>query len=375
MDASRIARTFPLVARPRPTCPPLEERVRRLHAQAVSAASERQGEGNITPAVAVLNLAALIASDCGDPHLARRLCWEHADAFLAIHPLSARHARFALEPVVNLARLQIRDGQPLAAYQLLDRLYRTVRARSTAVIADRELALRDLTATTEDQQAVCQWLWTVVLADGTRALAGAGRWSEAHEHAHRHQGIGDRLLDGRQVAVLAGVFEGNPADALTLLEASRVDEPWEQGVAGCLRLLCHHRLNRPTPRAAARAVLHYLESVPEPGLIVFRTRLALTCRTLTATAHPDITDKLTHPLIREVLESGDGYAAREVLRHRAVRHHLKPSETARLIHTVRTAGLGPNAMPDELRRTLLEAARLSAGVVSRAVNSAVNQGD
>jgi hypothetical protein len=57
----------------------------------------------------------------------------------------------------------------------------------------------DLTATQADRDEVRQWLWRVILADGARALITAGHWKEALAHVQRHHGVGERMLDGRQV--------------------------------------------------------------------------------------------------------------------------------------------------------------------------------
>src|SRR5213079_568106 len=100
----------------------------------------------------------------------------------------------------------------------------------------------------------CRWLWTVLLADGTRALAGAGRWKDALDHLQQHRGIGHRLLDGRQVAVLATCLTGDPAAALMLLEASAPAEPWEHAVAACLALACSLGHEGHDDEAAAAAI-------------------------------------------------------------------------------------------------------------------------
>ena len=64
---------FPLVQRPRPPGLPLQARIAELAALAA-----RTGQGTrqeqATSAARVLNKAALIASDCGVPALARDLC-------------------------------------------------------------------------------------------------------------------------------------------------------------------------------------------------------------------------------------------------------------------------------------------------------------
>lgn len=99
-----IAQRFPLVARFRPACLPLPERVGRL----VDLAQTAVKKGDQGLASAVYNQAALIASDLGLPGLARQMCHQHAAAYLDACPLPGMSAIRGLEPVVNLARLQIR---------------------------------------------------------------------------------------------------------------------------------------------------------------------------------------------------------------------------------------------------------------------------
>jgi hypothetical protein len=99
-----IAQRFPLVARFRPPCLPLPERVRGL-VELADTAVKKSDQGL---ASAAYNQAALIASDLGLPDLAREMCHQHAAAYLHACPLSGMSAIRGLEPVVNLARLQIR---------------------------------------------------------------------------------------------------------------------------------------------------------------------------------------------------------------------------------------------------------------------------
>ena len=96
---------FPLVARFRPPCLPLPARVRGL-VELADTAVKKSDQGL---ASAVYNQAALIASDLGLPDLAREMFHQHA-AYLHACPLSGMSAIRGLEPVVNLARLQIRVG-------------------------------------------------------------------------------------------------------------------------------------------------------------------------------------------------------------------------------------------------------------------------
>lgn len=197
------AQRFPLVARFRPACLPLPKRVRALVGLADTAVAETdQGVAS-----SVYNQAALIASDLGLPDLAREMCHEHAAAYLHACPLPAMSAIRGLEPVVNLARLQIRGGHADVGRQRLLDLYAAVEAGAPARFEGVAIPA-DLTATDKDRHEVVAWLWRVLLADGTRALATEGRWSEALAHIEAHRGVGKRMLDGRQVAVLASLVRG-----------------------------------------------------------------------------------------------------------------------------------------------------------------------
>jgi len=146
-------------------------------------------------------------------------------------PLDARTARLALEPVVNLARLPIRDGNGDAAYTLLDTLYQAVCNQADTVAGGIAIPASRLTRTPDDLRQIRRWLWTVHLADSPRALISAGRWHDALAHLETHNGIGQRLLDGRQVAVITRYLAADTSGALTLVQNSTATEPWEYVVA------------------------------------------------------------------------------------------------------------------------------------------------
>jgi hypothetical protein len=122
------AQRFPLVARFRPACLPLPERVRAL-ADLADTAVNKADQGL---ASAVYNQAALIASDLDLPDLARQMCHQHAAAYLHACPLPGMSAIRGLEPVVNLARLQIRAGRADEGRQRLLDLYGAVEAGADA---------------------------------------------------------------------------------------------------------------------------------------------------------------------------------------------------------------------------------------------------
>ncbi|WP_086824816.1 hypothetical protein [Streptomyces sp. NRRL B-24572] len=333
MDASKIARRFPLVARPRPACPPIAERLREI----TKLADTAERDGDLVQAAVTQNKAALIASDCGLPALARTLCWAHAEVYLqGPRPLSAHAARLALEPLVNLARLRIRASDGEAAYELLSDLFQAVSSRAPeATIDGRNLSLVDLTSSKDDLKKVVQWLWTVLLADGTRALISAGRWKEALRQVEKHNGIGGRLLDGRQVAVLSRLVDGEPEAALALLNTSRFTDSWEEDVASCLTVACLMAVGSGTvDSAVSHMIRRYLDGRIEPGLAVFRTRWGLTVLDLSANA-----ETVSQRLVNETLVAGDGYAARDLVEHSSEHQILTPQTRRALQATAQAAGL------------------------------------
>ncbi|WP_326742716.1 hypothetical protein [Streptomyces sp. NBC_01768] len=358
MDVSQIAKRFPLVARPRPACPPLAERVREV--TDLAAAAER--DGNVTSATVALNKAALIASDCGMPDLARSLCWRHTEVFLRAQPLGAQEARYALEPLVNLARLRIRDGDGDAAYLLLDLLNRAVRLKSEGVIDGRTVSFQHLVDSPADHEQVCQWLWTVLLGDGTRALVSAGQWGRARSHGEQHHGVGQRLFDGRQVEVLVRCLGGQPTDALEFLNNSALSQDWERPVAACLAVLCLTAAGE-CPAGPVETMLgHYLALDAAPEFAVFRARVGLTVLDLSPRPqHAEVLRRLVH----EATTYGDGYVARDVLAHPVCHEQMTQAQTRTLSAAVASAGLGQGNIPAPLDQILADAMAVSSGVTER----------
>jgi hypothetical protein len=104
------ARRFPLAPRPKPPCRPLTERLARVARLADEVADDADAP---LRAAGACNLAALIASDCAMPDLARVLCWTQFDAYQAARPAPCGEttAKLILQPLVNLARLRRRAGR------------------------------------------------------------------------------------------------------------------------------------------------------------------------------------------------------------------------------------------------------------------------
>ncbi|MFE2842563.1 hypothetical protein ACFXKS_03215 [Streptomyces scopuliridis] len=359
-----IARRFPLVARFRPACLPLHARVRAL--VELSAKAVKQGDQGV--ASAVFNQAALLASDIDLSDLARSMCHRHAEAYLRADPLSAMSAVRGLEPLVNLARLQIRAGHNDDGRQRLLDLYEAVGAGRAAVFEGITVPA-NLTLTGEDRREVHAWLWRVVLADGTRSLTATGRWPEALAHIEQHRGVGTRMLDGRQVAVVAALTAGDTERAAELLTGTAPGDPWEQAVTACLTALCRRDAGQDLDTCATELVSTYLNHDAQPGLTVFDIRLGLTVLDAVGPHHPEV-HRLVEDLLRRTTDTLNGYAAREVLAHALFSTLVTDNQAQDCRDLVRSCGLGSGALPDDLSADLSAALDSSEGVITRSLGAA-----
>ena len=346
------ASRFPLVARPRPTCLPLPQRVSGLHELATEAGERRDA----SRATAVFNLAALLASDCGMPALARTWC--HRLATTAIeHDHDPQHA---LEPVVNLARLHIRAGDGPAAWTLLETLFQAIETRTDTTIDGLTIPAARLTRTPDSHAKARTWLWSVLLGTGAHALATAGRWDEASIRIARHKGVGNRMLDGRQVTVIAHATAGRYEQARAMLNATRPGEPWENAVTASLHL--HMVDSAPAEQVTAALAAHHALGPTKPGLIVFHTRLGLTLVDALGANHPDA-EQVNMNLIRHA--AADGYAARDLLAHRGCLSLATPQQIARLTKFVADCGLGHRTMTVEHLATVTQALDTAESVIAQ----------
>ncbi|MGA5823586.1 hypothetical protein ACPC54_37685 [Kitasatospora sp. NPDC094028] len=356
------AQRFPLVARPRPACLPLLQRVQTLTRLANAAAEQ----SDPSTASTVFNRAALVASDTGDAATASAMCRRHATAYLHAAPLPASTAIRALEPLVNLARLQLRAGRADQGRQYLLALFDAVADAAPAEVEGIAVPA-DLVADAADRHTVRAWLWTVVLADGTRALTAAGRWTEALTHVQTHHGIGQRMLDGRQVAILAALTSGYGLQARTLLAEATPEEPWEEAVSGCLALLCRRVSGQPWRRALQDLAASYLERPVEDGMAVFDTRLGLVLLDMAASDNDPVARQLVTELHRRTMKATDGYAAREALSHptfTALATDHQAQDCRDLLHV---CSLGAGTLPTDLGDHLTAALHTSDRVIRRSV--------
>ncbi|WP_181801460.1 hypothetical protein [Streptomyces shenzhenensis] len=359
-----VSQRFPLVARPRPACLPLPRRVHDLLEVAGDAAKLKDP----IKASAVYNQAALIASDVGQQDTARAICHQHAAAYLHAAPLAGRTAIRALEPAVNLARIQIRAGQAAEGHQLLLMLFDAVSTESPAHVEDITVPA-SLTATAEDRHEVRAWLWSVLLADGTRALTSTGRWAEALTHVEMHRGVGRRMFDGRQVAVLAALTSGNTLSGRRLLADTAPGEPWEKAVTDSLTVLCRRLSGRPWRRILQDLVTAFLQHPDQDGMAVFNTRLGLALLDSIDSAEDPVARLVVAELHRRAMRTTDGYAAREALTHPLFAALATDQEAEECSGLLRDCALEAGTFPEELNDQLAAALRTSDRVIRRSLNT------
>ena len=355
---SAAVRRFPLLGRPRPACPALPEWLREI--ADIAAAARRQGVNGIADAAHALNKAALLASDCGLTDLANDLCWQHIDIYRAAdRKLTSLEARYMLEPVLNLARLQIRADAGEQALQLLTATYRAVTTSTDLVVNGHTLPLANPTGTQQEQGKLREWVWLQYLADGIRALALAGRWDEAVEHAKAHSGIGLHLMEGRQAAIIASCLQGALSTARAMVKESTLTQPWEQQVAHCLNVMCADPDKKSVGRDVAAMVAHFRRHEPMPGYAVFRARLGLTVVTLASATDPGTAARVLTQVAGEAIDAGDGYAARDVLGfHGAIADVTEPQRRA-LSGLVTDSGLGSRTLLEPLLKSFVASVEMA----------------
>ena len=358
-----VAQRFPLVARPRPTCLPLPQRVQALAELAGTAVEQNDP----SMASTVYNQAALIASDVGVAATARAMCHQHAAAYLHAAPLNSRAAIRALEPVVNLVRLQIRAGQADEGRHRLLTLFDAVTTASPVQVEDIAVPA-DLVANDADRHEVRAWLWRVLLADGTRALTTAGRWAEALVHVETHRGVGQRMLDGRQVAVLAALTSGKSLEASSLLADTAPGEAWERAVTDYLTVLSCRVSRGPWRRSLRDLVNTYLERPDQDDMVVFDTRLGLAVLDMVGSPKDPAARLVVTELHRRTVKTTDGYAARETLSHSLFTALATDRETQNCRALLRACSLETGALPNEQGDQLTATLRTSDRVIRRSVS-------
>jgi hypothetical protein len=348
-----IASRIPLVRRPKAPALPLDERIAHLTGLTVAPAGASHHD-LVARASGVLNYAALIASDVGMPDLAAELCWRQHKVFADAGHLTGNIAVMALMPLINISRLLTREGDGEAAYDVLVRLYRAAQKRDTAEIRGNTVDLSMLIDTDAGHRKVCEELWVTVLVDGARALARIGRWTEAAEAMTAHRGIGNRLLDGRQIQIMALMERGLNQEARATIDSTAPTEPWENTIAALLRVYCRPAAS-PTPQPELDLALQEVAALiapPDPTTAAFQTRVGLTALEL-ARDHTSSRVALLKDAVAEVA-SLDAHSAREVLDH-AASPHLTSKQRRKLEAVITASGLGAGNLSTAHTQTLTTA--------------------
>lgn len=355
-------RHIPLVPRPRPPALPMRQRLTELDDLLHKAGPAPDSEEAMTRACEAMNKAALLASDIGQPALAEALCWQQYETFTPATPLTAKAATFAVQPLVNLGRLAVRTGTPSDAYAVLESLFEAADRGGPAHVLGRSCPVGELVATPGERAELRRFLWAVLLADGTRALCAAERWQDAVTHLRRYNGIGTRLLDGRQVAVLVALHLDDPGTATDLLAETGASQAWEHAVTACLTTATDQVAGRDPVSAITTMVdaVHHLP--PTPGGAVFATRLGVLACELAPDQHA-----LAAHLITSALETTDAHAAGAVLESPVLAPQL--TQEQRQLLQERVAQAQQTGTSSALQRELVEVGDRAAGLLIRGVQA------
>lgn len=171
------------------------------------------------------------------------------------------------------------------------------------------------------------------------------------------------MLDGRQVAVLAALVEGDTARATALLTATMPGDPWEQAVNTGLSVLCRRDAGQPVDGHLTSLVTTYCERKSEPGTTVFDTRLGLTVLDAIGSAEAPAAHRIVDELHRRTTDAQDGYAARENLAHPLFTAIATDRQVQDCRALVSTCALGAGTIPDQLQVELTAALRVSDRVI------------
>lgn len=223
---------LPLAGWSRLPCPPLPARTAHV-------AEILNGNGSLLGIAShALNMAALLASDCGMDDLARDLCHRQIQPYLRLRrPLTADEGRLMLGPALNLARLDLRAGSPDDALRRLEDADQAVTAGRDLAVDGSVLPVSAIGGTSEEHAKLRNIVRALHVGDGVRAHATAGRWHLAAGLAETLGGVYPRLLEGRQAAVIARCLAADLNGARRVLTQATAAESWEDQVAACLAVL------------------------------------------------------------------------------------------------------------------------------------------
>ncbi len=369
-DLDRAIRRFPLIHSGRQHCGSLPDRVALVEEHATDAAGYDNPEKRLNSAAAAWNLAALIAADCDLPDLAEELSFAQFDVFYQAWPLSGRPAIASLQPLVNLARLAQRTGDPKRAYDILAQLERAVLTGGDIQIAGRTIPFSTFIFPDGDRAPVETWLRRTLREDGTRALVAAGDWAMAADHAARYDDKPELLHEARQAGVIAAVHAGRHDEALRLIDTATTTYAWHDAIASCLRVYVENitGANAPdTVEVLIRNVQAARSAAKDPVLTMFRIRLGLAAAHLVSATHPREAELMRAEAAEDAERSGSATAAHEVLDDAQTRSAAEPGNATGLNRLTTSAGLRAAVIPDDLLVRLHIAIQQAASILTCAL--------
>ncbi|MFE2869881.1 thiopeptide-type bacteriocin biosynthesis protein [Embleya sp. NPDC059259] len=341
IDVGHASRHFPLLPPTRPRCPPLPERMQTVRDHAHAATASDHPDERVDRACSAWNLAALIAADGGLPGLAADLSHQQFELLCTAWPLPPRIAIAALQPLINLARLHGRGNRPEVMYRLLTDIEHGLDHDDAPPIHDTTITLDGLTAP-HDIEQVRSWYRTVLLRDGTRALAATAEWTRAAAHAALHDPLPERLQAARQTRIIALATAGNHTDALAVLDNTDPADH-DAPIAVALRTIVNAAAGRPHHDGLTELIARLSDTTAGTGdesgeATLHHVRLAHIADDLGA--GPNRMAPLWAHLVRRILETSEAYAAQEALTARTCQATLTPTHATALDNLVSHAGIG-----------------------------------
>lgn len=359
----RMVARFPLVARRRFRCPDLETQVRTVQECANSCHEPGTAEERINRACTVWNLSALIAADCGQSGLAVELCRRQFAVFRSAAPVSGVAVIPLLQPLVNLARLTRRAGDPQRAYRELDAINHAVYEGGSVTLHGEQIDFDGLIL--DRPSTVESWLRDVLRDEGTRALVAAGQWTNAARHSSRYDEAGGQLREARQTRIIELTLGGHIGAALDLVDTAVTTEHWEHAVAACLRGYAHLKsqgLDAADIATMLGAVRHARRTSDRPTTL-FCARLGMAAADLMVAAGSDASPLCTE-LVQDAQRSDDAFVARDVLAHAECRVAATPEQAAALGALVERAGLAAGYIPEHALSELMRSVAVAESVLA-----------
>jgi hypothetical protein len=276
--------------------------------------------------------------------LARDLCHRQIQPYTCLRrPLTAEEGRLMLGPALNLARLDLRAGNPDNALRRLEEADQAVAAGRDLAVDGSMLPVSAISGTSEEHAKLRNIVRALHVGDGVRAHAMAGRWHLAAGLAETLGGVYPRLLEGRQAAVVARCLAGDLGGARRVLTQATATESWEDQVAACLVVLASPEGE--ITDAVDTMTSRFLGDPLPADRVLFRARLSATVVALSREIRPDAAAQVAMAAAGEAIQAREAYAARDILASPAVASLLEPRSRKELARIAGESGLGRGTMP------------------------------